>query len=212
MRGLWLASCGIVHHRRVDGTDMTVMPCLCSSAAIPVGQQGDRAVDDQLIQLCAMAAHATRQRMAPGNLKALRDSVGQPSYWPAKFGWDHKATAHGEMVNLLADAAGDPVPAVLFRDVPARLHDLMVAFSPAADDIIVGWRRRQLTLMRAREADGAAREMEQQLGGLLWMSSRVTERGTRRHRRVTGWAPHDLVAAGGPAAEIRTYWRTEVWS
>ena len=103
MRGLWLALCDIAHHRRVDGTNMTVMLCLCSSAAIAAGQPGDRAVDDQLIQLCD----------------------------------------------------GGP-------------------------------RNRLLTLRRAGEADGAAHEMEQRLGGLLWMSSSVTERGTRRHRRVTG--------------------------
>jgi DNA-binding FadR family transcriptional regulator len=61
------------------------------------------------------------------------------------------------------------VLAVLLRDVPGRLHDLMVAVGPAANGIILGSRRRLLALLRAGDADGAAREMEQHLGGLLWM-------------------------------------------
>jgi DNA-binding GntR family transcriptional regulator len=102
-------------------------------------------------------------------LKALNDSVGQACCLPSRFDWDRKVAAHAEIINLLSEAAEDPALAVLVRDVPGQLHDLMVAVGPVASGIIAGSRRRLLALLQAGDADGAAREMEQHLGGLLWM-------------------------------------------
>jgi DNA-binding GntR family transcriptional regulator len=132
-------------------------------------------MDDELIRVCAVAARAACQRMTPGHLKALHDSVERACYLPSRFDWDRKVVAHAEIVDLLADAAGDPVLAGLVRDVRGALHDLMVAVGPAASGIIASSRRRLLAQFRAGDADGAAREMEQHLGGLLWMR-RVTRR------------------------------------
>jgi hypothetical protein len=136
---------------------------------------GDRVAGDELIGVCAVAARAACRGMTPRYLKALHDSVEQACCLPSGFDWDRKAAAHAEIVNLLADATGDPALAVLVRDVPGQLHDLMVAVGPAASGIIAGSRRRLLTLNRAGDANGAAREMEQHLGGLLWMR-RVSRR------------------------------------
>jgi DNA-binding GntR family transcriptional regulator len=128
-----------------------------------------RVPDDELIRVCAMTARVAGRRMTPRYLKALHDSVEQACCLPSRFAWDRKAASHAEIVNLLADAAGDPAMAVLVRDVPGQLHDLMVTVGPAASGIIAGSRRRLLTLLQAGDADGAAREMEQHPGGLLWM-------------------------------------------
>ena len=46
----------------------------------------------------------------------------------------------------------------------------MVTAGPAADDIIASSRRRLLALIRARDADGAGREMEQHVEGLSWVA------------------------------------------
>jgi DNA-binding FadR family transcriptional regulator len=73
---------------------------------------------------------------------------------------------------------------VLVRAVPGQLHDLMVTVGPAAAGIIAGSRRRLLALLQAGDADGAAREMEQHLGGLLWM------------RRVSRHPARSMVQAG----------------
>jgi hypothetical protein len=135
----------------------------------------DRVMDEELIRVCAVAARVACQRMTLRYLKALHDSVEQARCLPSGFDWDRKVAAHAEIVNLLADAAGDPALAVLVRDVPGQLHDLMVAVGPAASSIIAGSRRRLLALLRAGDADGAAREMERHLGGLLWMR-RVSRR------------------------------------
>ena len=129
----------------------------------------DRVTDDELIRVCAVAARVACRRMTPRYLKALQDSVEQACCLPSRADWDRKVTAHAQIANLLADAAGDPALALLVRDVPGQLHDLMVTVGPAAAGIIAGSRRRLLALLQAGDADGAAREMEQHLGGLLWM-------------------------------------------
>jgi hypothetical protein len=149
---------------------------------------GDRAMDDELIRVCAMAARAACRRMTPPYLTALHDSVEQACYPPSRFDWDRKAASHAEIVNLLADTVGDPALAVLVRDVPGQLHDLMVAVGPTASGIIAGSRRRLLALLRAGDADGAAREMEQHLGALLRMR-RVSGRPSPRIRRVCARTP-----------------------
>jgi DNA-binding GntR family transcriptional regulator len=126
-------------------------------------------MDDELIRVCAVAARAACRRMTPRYLKALHDSVKQACCLPSRFDWDRKVIAHAEIVSLLADAAGDPALTTLLRDVPGQLHELMMAVGPAASGIAAGSRHRLLALLQAGDADGAAREMEQHLGVLLWM-------------------------------------------
>jgi GntR family transcriptional repressor for pyruvate dehydrogenase complex len=91
---------------------------------------------------------------------------------PATFAWDRKAAAYAEIVNMLADAAADPVLALLVRNLLGHLYELMVTAGPAADETIASSRRRLLALIRARDADGAGREMEQHLEGLSWSVER----------------------------------------
>jgi DNA-binding FadR family transcriptional regulator len=126
-------------------------------------------MDDELIRLCAAAARVACWRMTPRYLKALHDSVEWARHMPSSFAWDRKAASHAEIFNLLADAAGDPVLAVPLQDARGHILDLMVTVGPAADGIILSSRRRLLALMRVRDADAVAREIEQHLGGLLWM-------------------------------------------
>ena len=129
-------------------------------------------MDNELILMAGLATRLGCQRMTPCYLKALTDSIEQVCCLPATFAWDRKATAYAEIVNLLADAAADPVLALLVRNVPGHLYDLMVTAGPAADDIIAGSRRRLLALIRARDADGAGREMERHVEGLSWIAER----------------------------------------
>jgi DNA-binding GntR family transcriptional regulator len=131
------------------------------------GTHSDRAVDEELIRVCALTARVACRRMTPRYLKALHDSVEQACCLPAAVGWDRKAVAHAEIVNLLVDTAEDPVLALLARDVPGRLHALMVTVGPTVSGVIAGSRRRLLTLIGAGDAEGAADEMEQHLDGLL---------------------------------------------
>jgi DNA-binding FadR family transcriptional regulator len=126
-------------------------------------------MDDELVQVCALATHVACQRMTPPHLKALRDSVEQACCLPTMIAWDRKVTAHAEILNLLADAAADPTLALLVRNAPGELYDLMITAGPAASGIIASSRRRLLALITAGDAAGAAGEMEQHLQGLLWM-------------------------------------------
>jgi hypothetical protein len=135
-------------------------------------RQRVRAMDYELIRVAGLATRVACQRMTARYLKTLSDSIDQVCCLPATFSWERKATAYAEIVNLLADAAADPVLALLVRNVPGRLYDLMVAVGPAGDDLIAGSRRRLRALIQARDADGAGREMEQHMKGL----HRIAER------------------------------------
>jgi GntR family transcriptional regulator, transcriptional repressor for pyruvate dehydrogenase complex len=143
-------------------------------------------MDDELIRVAGLATRVACQRMTPYYLNAMSDSVEQVCCLPTTFAWDRKATAHAEIVNLLADAAADPVLALLVRNVPGHLYDLMVTVGPAADDIIASSRRRLLALIRARDADGAGREMERHIEGLSWI---VEHRCVARSRSCRGPGP-----------------------
>ena len=140
-------------------------------------------MEDELIQLCGLAIRDVCQQMTAQHLKALRDSVEQACSLPAGFAWDRKITAHAEFVNLLADAATDPILALILRGVPGQLYDLMSAVGPAADGIIAASRRRLMAQLRAGHADEAAREMEQHLGGLVWLR-RSSQDGAASHIAV----------------------------
>ena len=143
-------------------------------------------MDDELIRVAGLATRVACQRMTLYYLNAMSDSIEQVCLLPAAFAWDRKATAHAEIVNLLADAAADPVLALLVRNVPGHLYDLMVTVGPAADDIIASSRRRLLALIRARDADGAGREMERHVEGLSWI---VEHRCGVRSRSCRGPGP-----------------------
>jgi len=133
---------------------------------------------DELIRLCAAAARVACLRMTPLHLKVLHESLEQARRMPSRFAWDRKAAAHAEIFDLLADVAGDAVPAVPLRDARGHISDLMVTVGPAADGIILSSRRRLLAQVRARHADSVACETEQHLGGLFWM---------RRLSRSSAW-------------------------
>jgi DNA-binding GntR family transcriptional regulator len=124
---------------------------------------------DELIRVCALTIWVACQRMPPPYLKALRDSTEQACCLPATVAWDRMVAAHAQIVNLLADATADPTLALLVRDVPGQLYDLMMTVGPASGGIIASSRRRLLTLITAGDADGAAHEMEQHLEDLLSM-------------------------------------------
>jgi hypothetical protein len=124
-------------------------------------------MDEELIGWCVLATRAACARMTARQLKAVQDSVGQACCLPAGFGWDRRAAAHAQIVNLLADVIADhPVPAPVLMEVVGTVYDLMVAAGSAADGMIESSRRRLLALIRVGDADGAAAEMEHHLRGL----------------------------------------------
>ena len=137
-------------------------------------------MDEELIRWCVLTTRAACSRMTAPHLKALQDSVGQARSLPARFAWDCKATAHAQIVNLLADAITDrPVPPLFVNRAVGAMHDLMLTVGPAADGIILSSRRRLLDLIRAGDAEGAAAEMEHHLRGLhfMWRLARSSAPG-----------------------------------
>ena len=122
-----------------------------------------------MISVLSAATRIACKQMTPQHLDALYASVEQASGLPARPDWGRKATAHAELFNVLGDLSGDGDLAPLVTSAAEWLHGLVLTVGPAADGIILSSRRRLLRQLRAWDADGAAREMEQHLKGLHYM-------------------------------------------
>jgi GntR family transcriptional regulator, transcriptional repressor for pyruvate dehydrogenase complex len=118
--------------------------------------------DDAVISVLSAVTRMACTQMTPQHLAALHASVELASGLPARPDWARKATTHAELT-------GDGDLAPLVSPAAGRLHGLVLTVGPAADGIILSSRRRLLRQLRARDADAAAREMEQHLKGLHYM-------------------------------------------
>ena len=126
-------------------------------------------MDEGLIQGLAAATRIACLRMNATRLKALHDSVDQASCLPARPAWERKAAAHAEIFDLLAEVSDDPVADRVLIGAARCMQGLMLSVGTAADGMIVSSRQRLLGCLRARDADGAALEMEDHLRGLHFM-------------------------------------------
>ena len=122
-----------------------------------------------MISLLSAATLIACRQMTPQHLNALHASVEQASGLSARHNWERKATADAELFTMLGHLTGDCDLARLVSSATGRLQDLFMTVGPAADGIILGSHRRLPRELRARNADGAAREVERHLGGLHFM-------------------------------------------
>jgi GntR family transcriptional regulator, transcriptional repressor for pyruvate dehydrogenase complex len=125
--------------------------------------------DDAVISVLSAVTRLACTQMTPQHLGALHASVELASGLPARPDWARKASTHAELFSVLGDLAGDGDLAPLVSPAAGRLHGLVLTVGPAADGLILSSRRRLLRQLRARNADAAAREMEQHLKGLHYM-------------------------------------------
>ena len=104
-----------------------------------------------------------QNRVMPAH-PARRVACAQPPGDP----WDRKAAAHAEFHCLLADATGTAEFARLARLITGGLQDMIMQAGPSAEDLIIAFRHRLLGHVEARDANAAAREMEDHLTRLCW--------------------------------------------
>ena len=138
-----------------------------------------------MISVVSAATRIACKQMTLQHLDALQASLEQASGLSARPDWGRKATAHAELFNVLGDLAGDGDLAPLVSLATGRLHGLVLTVGPAADGIILSSRRRLLRRLRARDADGAAREMEQHLKGLHYMGRLACAASSARITRAS---------------------------
>jgi DNA-binding GntR family transcriptional regulator len=111
-------------------------------------------------------ARVACEQRSPQALHALRASVDQARALPADAAWDRKAAAHAEFHHLLAEATGASGYALMARSIGGSLREMITLAGPAAEDLIIASRRRMLRHLACRDADGAAREMEDHIARL----------------------------------------------
>ena len=111
----------------------------------------------------ATAARVAWHQMTELTLSAVCESVERAVSLPARPGWERKAEAHAELFDLIAAASEAPSVAT------SLLCDLMLRVGPGADGLITNSRRRLIAFLRARDLEGAAREMESHLRVLDFM-------------------------------------------
>ena len=111
-------------------------------------------------------ARVACEQRTPRDLHVLRASVDQACALPAEAAWDRKAAAHAEFHHLLAEAAGAPGYALIARSIRGSLREMITLAGPAAEDLIIVSRCRMLRHLASRDADGAAREMEDHIARL----------------------------------------------
>lgn len=134
----------------------------------PAGQVTE-ACTEQLIRAQVAAVRLACEHMSGQLLHLLHDSVDRANCLPTRPGWEQKATAHAEIFLLLAYAAGAPGQTDEHRGQARLIRDLMHAVGPAANGMVISSRRRLLDRLRARDANGAALEMESHLATLCFM-------------------------------------------
>ena len=158
---------------------------LPSTPAAPPDRLSAVVSAEDLIRVQVRATRAAGQRITGPTLQLLLDSVERACRLPAKPGWEHKAAAHAEVFGLLVEVAGGPAMADRYRGRTRQLGDLMCTVGPVADGMITSSRRRLLSRLRARDAEGAALEMENHLRALHYMS-RLAGAAPEPARLMTG--------------------------
>lgn len=136
-------------------------------------------MNDELIQVLAMATRIACTAITGPGQAALHTSLDQACDTPAGFGWDRKAAAHAGFLTALADAAGDLSVAPVLNHGAGFAYDLMIGAGRAADGIVINSRKRMLAYISAGDAEQAALEMEKHLR-ILRVMGRVAIPPSRR--------------------------------
>ncbi|MWA03499.1 GntR family transcriptional regulator [Actinomadura sp. LD22] len=128
------------------------------------------------------------ERMTEEQLAALEDNVKVAAKLTDEQDWERKALVHLEFHNLLADATGNPLIAIMMRSLMEMMREIVLSVGPTQGDFMLRSRRRLLARFRQRDADGAVLEMERYLKRLhkLWLS------GSYPGSRTAGAAPSAL--------------------
>jgi GntR family transcriptional repressor for pyruvate dehydrogenase complex len=149
---------------------------------------------EELIQVQGTAARIACARITAPHLAALQDRIQYAAGLPAGTAWDRQAAAYSQVFMLLGAAAGDSVVAAVLSTGAEHLRDLAIGAGSEAAGIMASAHRGLLAHVRARDADGAAAEMEG-LFRALHVMRRDNRGGSSSRRRA--WSPGFPLALPG---------------
>jgi hypothetical protein len=124
---------------------------VCGEDITPGKRDGGAMTEDSMISLLSAATRIACGQLTSQHLNALHVSIEQASCLAARPDWEHKATAHAELLTMLGDLTGDRDLARLVNSAAGRLHDLVMTLGPVADGIILSSRRRLLRQLSAKD-------------------------------------------------------------
>jgi DNA-binding FadR family transcriptional regulator len=120
--------------------------------------------DTAIIRLEAEFARIASSQRTEDGLRALRESVDRASRVGGS--WETRAAAHAEFLSLLAGVTGGSAYYLLAQLISGSIRELITRAGPGTADLVTGAHRQLIRLLDARDADGAAREMERYLARL----------------------------------------------
>jgi DNA-binding FadR family transcriptional regulator len=117
--------------------------------------------DHAIIRLEAEFARTACIQRTENGLRVLRESVDRASQ--VSGAWETRAAAHAEFLRLLAYVTGGSAYYLLAQLISGSVRDIITRAGPGAGELISGTHRRLIQLLEARDAEGAAEEMERYL-------------------------------------------------
>ncbi|MWA03500.1 GntR family transcriptional regulator [Actinomadura sp. LD22] len=134
-------------------------------------------VTDATRRISTVVAVAACETITDENLAELEANVAEAAKLVEAGEWERKAEVNLEFQRLLARATGNPVLVIIMDSLLGVLREVIRNVGPRQDDFTLRSRRRLLKHLAARDADGAAAEIEHYLDRLhaLWLDGSPAE-------------------------------------
>ncbi|MFV2173733.1 FadR/GntR family transcriptional regulator [Actinomadura sp. LOL_016] len=127
-------------------------------------------ITEARVWLESIVARVACERVTEAHYAALEGNVAEAERLTGPDAWERRVRTNLEFHRLLAEATGSPLLVIVMRSLLDVLLDIFLKVKPTRDDFVIRSRHRLLALLKARDAEGAALEMERYLRGLheLW--------------------------------------------
>ncbi|TDD87979.1 FadR family transcriptional regulator [Actinomadura darangshiensis] len=134
-------------------------------------------VTDATRRIATVVTVAACEVITDEGLAELEANVEEVAKLVKAAEWERKAQVNLEFQRLLARATGNPVLVIIMDSLIGVLREVIQNVGPRQDDFTLRSRRRLLKHLSARDADGAAAEIERYLDRLhaLWLDDSTAE-------------------------------------
>jgi GntR family transcriptional regulator, transcriptional repressor for pyruvate dehydrogenase complex len=117
------------------------------------------------------------ERATEEDLQRLEANVEQAEHFTRTEEWERRSVVNHEFLDLLAAATANPVLEIFQHSVTEVIREIVSAIGPIPGEALLESRRRLLAHLRARDAEGAAAEMDRHLEWVhaTWLGEVTTD-------------------------------------